>query len=579
MSTEEDQHQRIMSAEEDQSKEKTHQEIFSMSIFETLDQTQNTHGVMHEDYHQYQQYCTNRLYRLRHAQPVRRDLVHNSKYAGGVQMRRNAYCPRPRDSSEAVIPHENFLWVPLYQAERAWAQACEIQKQKRASKTQQLVLRKLRKAVKFATEMQEMSLRACDERTQQEINSYVDWMKGNYALQKQDYVKALKVYRSSMNGLLQLAQAQEDPNDPKSLMLADLWTMRAESILRPLVRFCQYECKDIDPELAAEPSTQSKQTESEIVIHFCGNAIPLDPYKELCVLYLKAEALEQQQSLDENSFLTLLSTFDDAIAYVGKELERYETIQSGPAVNARKVELQTLMAYWKYQKLQVCLHKNEERLKDCNSDAEMVHVYDALLQNAEQMAQVGSSGGSEQEEAEAHVLRIRALRCFALSKVYLGQLQQIPEARALWKQAKSLTKRAIEELAACDTRDKQHEKKIEEHLEALEKLETTGLPGLDVRLKAAAYLQKSGPAGGFTSGTDRPLWLRLEEFDPGTTGSMVDDPPRAIPIPCKPVFYDIAWKYAGGNFPVDQLQEEIDKREPQNSNGGGGILGWLTGSK
>ena len=74
-------------------------------------------------------------------------------------MRRNAYCPRKKQPKEgveeeeeavvSVIEHENHLWVPLYQAERAWAQACEIQKQKRPSKTQQLVSRKLRKAVKF----------------------------------------------------------------------------------------------------------------------------------------------------------------------------------------------------------------------------------------------------------------------------------------------------------------------------------------------------------------------------------------------------------------------------------------------
>ena len=532
---------------------------------------------MHEDYHQYNQYCSNRIYRLRHAQPVRRELVHNSKYAEGVQLRRNAYCPRPRNP-EANIPHENFLWVPLYQAERAWAQACEVQKQKRANKTQQLVFRKLRKAVKFAKDLQQMAAKACDERTQQEIESYVDWMNGNYALQKQDYRTALEAYRTSMNRLLQLAKDQ-NTDDPKSLVLADLWTKRAESVLRPLVRFCQYECKDATPYMAEEATDQSsKAAESTIKIRFRGNDIPLDPYKELCVLHLKAEGLgQQQQPLDESSFLTLLSTFDDAIAYIEDQFAKYESIQSGPAVNAKKSELETLMAYWKYQKLYVCLHKNQDRLKDCQSDAEIVHVYDALLQNAQQLAQVGGSG-SEQEEAEAHVLRIRAMRCFVMSKVYLGQLHQIREAKALWKQAQTLTKHAIEELAACDTRDKQHEQEMENYLEALENLQKKELPALEVRLKAARYLQEADSTGGFTSGTNRPLWMRLEEFDPGMPGSMVDDPPRPIPIPCKPVFYDIAWKYAGGNFPVDQLQEEIEKREPKAS-GSGGIFGWLTGSK
>ena len=587
------------------------QEIFSLRIFETLDRTQNMHGVMHEDYHQYHQYCTNRLYRLRHAKPVRRDLVHSSKYVEGVTMRRNAFCPRKnnkktnKDGEEkeegvdkatevTVIGHENHLWLPLYQAERTWAQACEVQKQKRAHKTQQLVLRKLRKSVKFAAELEELSQRCCDEQTQQEIKSYVGWMKGNYALQKQDYATALESYRSSMSILVKLAQQQKEKShdDPKSLVLADLWATRAESVLGPLLRFCQYECKDTTPDLALETTTAASGKQSEIVVHFRGKDIPLDPYKELCVLYLKAQALQKASegagnasasSSMESSFLSLLSLYDDAIAVIESELAKYQSIQSGPAVNAKKEELGALTGYFHYQKLNKSLHKNQDRLKDCHSDAERVHVYDALLQNAQAMAQIGTTGGgggeSEDEEAQAQVLRIRALRCCALAKVYLGSLQRPSQAKALWKQAQTLTKRAIEELAACDTRDKQHEEEIEAYLEELEALQKKDLAGLEVRLKAALYLQKSGSASGFTTGTDRPLWLRLEEFDPGTgSASLVDNPPKAIPIPCKPVFYDIAWKYCGGNLPVDRLEEEIERRQPkQASSGSGGLLGWFTG--
>ncbi|CAB9506678.1 particle subunit SRP68 [Seminavis robusta] len=574
------------------------QPIFSLSIFETLSKSQNSHGVMHEDYHEYHQYCTNRLYRLRHAKPVRRDLVHNSKYVEGVQLRRNAYCSRKKQAKEddekdedavkaptvTMMDHENHLWVPLYQAERAWAQACEIQRQKRPTKTQQLVLRKLRKAVKFATTLQDLSVTTCTDQTKQEIESYVGWIQGNYALQKQEYAQALTAYRSSMSILLTLAQQQkQEDGDPRALVLADLWTTRAESVLRPLVRFCQYEAKDTSPdpleETTAATSTTAVEQESEIVIHFRGKHVPLDPYKDLCVLHLKAEALQKQQPSEsketESSFLSLLSLYDDATAVIEEELARYQSIQSGPAVNAKKEELGTLAGYFQYQKLNKSLHKNQERLAECHSDAERVHVYDALLQNAQAIAQIDQ----EDEEANAHVLRIRALRCCELAKVYLVNLHQPASAKALWKQAMTLTKRATEELAACDTRDKQHEQEIDAYLQELEDLQTHELAVLEVRWKAALFLQKSSgtATGGFTTvGTDRPLWMRLEEFDPGTGGSLVDNPPRPIPMPCKSVFYDTAWKYCGGNFPVDELEEEIEKQQPKQS-GGGGLFGWLTG--
>jgi signal recognition particle subunit SRP68 len=597
------------------------QRIFALSVFETLARSQNSHGLMHEDYHQYHQFCTNRLYRLRHAKPVRRDLVHNSKYVEGVQMRRNAYCPRnnsivdttkkpdndnEEDNAKGLtsgptlfsIDHENHLLVPLYQAERAWAQACEIQKQKRPTKTQQLVLRKLRKAIKFATTLESMSQTTCDEQTQQEGKSYLGWMEGNCALQKQNYHDALTAYRSSMSILLSLASTRQqkslEDGNPQALVLADLWTTRAESVLRPLVRFCQYECKDTTPDdddalLAPSATTTAAKattTESEIVIHFRGRNVPLDPYKDLCVIYLKAEALEKQQqpsvtnsnssnnNESETSFLSLLSLFDDAAASIERELAQYQSIQSGPAVNAKKEELEALAGYFQYQKLDQCLRKNQERLAQCQSDAERVHVYDALLQNAQAMARIGGDDNPD-EEAQAHVLRIRAFRCCTLAKVYLGSLRQPKAAKALWKQALTLTNRAIEELAACDTRSKQHEDEIERHLKELEDLQTKELAAVEVRWKAALFLQKSG-MDGFMVGTDRPLWMRLAEFDPGTGGSLVESSPMPIPIPCKPAFYDIAWRHCGGNFPIETLEAEIHRVRPKKS-GGGGFLGWFTG--
>ena len=587
------------------------QVLFSLNIFETLDKSQNTHGVMHEDYHQYQVYCTNRLRRLRHDKAVRRDLVHNSKYAEGVQMRRNAYCPRngkakkqqqqqPKGDSEkseteetneeeeeetvepTIIEHENFLWVPLYQAERAWAQACDVQKQKRANKTKQLVLRKLRKAMKFVATLQEMSTRACDEATQEEIASYAGWMKGNYALQKAEYRSALESYGTAMTLLLKLAHHQQEKgqDDPQSLVLADLWTTRAESVLRPLVRFCQYECKDTSPDLAfAETTTSSssKATDSEIVIHFRDKDIPLDAYKLLCVLYLKAEALQQQLregTGNEASFISLLSLYDDGIAFIESELAQYQNIQAGPAVNAKKEELAYLDGYFQYQKLHMSLHKNEERLAGCTSDDERVHVYDALLQNAEAMAQIGAGSGPEEEEAQAHVLRIRAFRCYCLSNVYLDRLQMPREALALWKQTKTLTKRAIEELGACDARDKQHEEELENYLEELEKMQDNELIGLEVRCKASCYLRDIGAPRGFDEGTDRPLWMRLDECDPGVDGAPLIEPmPMPIPIPPKPAFYDIAGRYALGCFPMEELDEHIERLKPKKSSGG--IFGWF----
>jgi hypothetical protein len=94
--------------------------------------------------------------------------------------------------------------------------------------------------------------------------------------------------------------------------------------------------------------------------------------------------------------------------------------------------------------------------------------------------------------------------------------------------------------------------------------------GATCRAKALAYIIRRGGSGGAVT-TSRPLLQRLNDFDNGKV--LVDVPPAALPIPCKPAFYDIAWRYASA-FPEDEIQNFIDEHEKQQSKG---LLGWFRG--
>lgn len=181
----------------------TPQEKFTLQVHAVIEANQASHGLRHDDYKQYHGYCTRRLSRLRHAQPVRRDLVHSAAYVSGSKMKRNAYCPR-----ELQRNSENALWVVLVGAERAWAHSCELKalissssstsekstlaaehEKSRSSpgKIRQHALRRLRRAKQLATQFQELCEEVCDERTILEAKAYGGWMRGNWSLEVGDW--------------------------------------------------------------------------------------------------------------------------------------------------------------------------------------------------------------------------------------------------------------------------------------------------------------------------------------------------------------------------------------------------------
>lgn len=570
-------------------------EPYVLQVFQRLEEAQSSHGVPAADYSQYHAYCTKKLDRLRHNKIVRTQLVHNHKYVEGVSRRRHAYCPRKEkgvlEEIEGAAPvaasvkHENIFWNLFFQAERAWAQACALQQHQpqptittgkpKKQNNHDYVQRRLNKASKWAQVFAENVAASanCDAQTVQESKAYAAWMEGNAALEHKQYAAAYRHYKQSMTILLELAEAIKSTT-ADDLAVRDIWTTRAETVLRPLARYCQYEAKD---ELSAEdlaettvPKTTAKQDQisSSIVLHFRGQDIALDTYKQMAVLYLKMEpSLKHPGSLDESQFLYLLSDLDDAAQMVATEIKQYESVAStGPAVTAKLSNLGTVQAYFRFQKLSVWRHQQEKRVAELQNDAEIVHVYDALQQNAVAMAELSAADEDDpyRLEAHAHNARIRALRCYYLARLYESTLNGTHnQVLALLKQSQKLSKRAIEEIAACDTIG---ETEADTYFNALDVM-SVKIKAMKCRVEATKYLESS--TMGFSSNTDRPLWLRLDELDAGTV--LTDDPPIPIPMPCKGVFYDAAWQHVAANVSLAEIKDYIAAHEPKKSR----FLGWF----
>ena len=182
---------------------------FRIGLHSWIEAQQTLHGVRHEDFNQYQSYCSRRISRLRHHPSVKKELVHSTKYVSNTKGRpRHAYCARKSDKASyepdaaieakedqdeteeadtplTEVPHENFLWVLLVSAERAWAHACSLQRSSKRNRSH--ILRRLAKAQQFALRLEACAKINADEITYKECQAYTGWMRGSWALEKGEF--------------------------------------------------------------------------------------------------------------------------------------------------------------------------------------------------------------------------------------------------------------------------------------------------------------------------------------------------------------------------------------------------------
>ena len=429
--------------------------------------------------------------------------------------------------------------------------------------------------------------------------------------------------------------ANDQTDDVQRLERHDLFITRADTILRPLFRYSQYELKQAGQPTMEEPRLQSsgqqQEQDDQDSIVFRDRELILDN-KDLRVLLLKLQSVEQEQKEEaekestptqkETQFLTALSILDDATEVVQSLDQGLSKAASsgGPAVQAKLQQYALWRGYLQYNKTRKVMEHTENLLTidstECMGSAEKVHVYDAILQHAKSLLNLpqpedGSGGGGSANEddefilqVQANILRLRALKTYHMGWCYYTQLFKYGPALALLEHSAKLSKRAQEEIAACDE-DMPHAEDYIQQLEDLPLESSSGAIQAAMALQQRQHARKLQKAAGAAAAngeapsrwqepvtTDRPLLLRLYEYDGGTPDAPIADL-RPMPLPCKPVFYDLAYGHAlDSSNSMDALENFLYQHtaapisnavgEGENdvgSDGGssGGLLGWLTG--
>ncbi|GLC39232.1 hypothetical protein PLESTM_000866500 [Pleodorina starrii] len=213
-----------------------------LALLSTIKTAQAQNGLRHGDYMRYRKHCASRL----------QSLFKVLKMHHG----RTKYQKRKLDVHH--ITDVRHLYVPLFNAERAWAYAMELKKEAEARgggagggvdprKRHHLVGR-LAKAVLWASELARFAAARSDTRGSLEAEAYCCWMGGNLLLEREsDWEMALAKFTRAKRLWQELAKVCPDL-EGQSLCLAQVEEME------PNIRYCNYRISRAGGAVPADPA-------------------------------------------------------------------------------------------------------------------------------------------------------------------------------------------------------------------------------------------------------------------------------------------------------------------------------------
>ncbi|KAH8286209.1 hypothetical protein KR054_004644 [Drosophila jambulina] len=572
--------------------------IFTVEILHMIKDAQQQHGLRHGDFQRYRGYCTRRIRRLRKA----------LKYPQGDKRHF-----KRRDVTISQLTgkkaDERFFHIPLISAERAWAYAMQLKQESNTEPRKRFhLISKLRRACFYALQLQELcNTEAFDARTKLECEAYVAWMHGSLHFELQLWKTAGEHLKRAQVVYENLAKAL--PDDEQELYRAKV------NEFTPNLRYCAYNISGgassggkIDEilELRAQgvlenldvlvSQTKTESSEGLQTIDWRGRKVTVRPEKVRLFL-LSAQELDKSlaKATKPDSKIELIERIlmdcKDAIQAVRDEIKqdpKLRSLTTGQTVSG----VQYLLAYLSYIRHSRTLQRNlclveqaKQNFDDPNQQSQqsvgdgkrvrsqdLARLYEIILQNVTEMQQINGMEDDAQYQSEVENLAItfKAFRCYYIA-LTLIDMKKWKEAVALYERASNYATEALKGKASAEFQMQAELKKVVSTIE-----------GCKFSAHAYSVLEddNSEEAGTTTKAqkTTKPLYERLSLYKEDQslhtkTPNVFKLTPDMEPIPCKPLFFDLAMNYV-------ELPSLEDKLESPGKKAGGvtgfvkGFLGW-----
>uniref|UniRef100_A0A2I3TQ59 Signal recognition particle subunit SRP68 n=1 Tax=Pan troglodytes TaxID=9598 RepID=A0A2I3TQ59_PANTR len=563
----------------------------SLEILQIIKESQQQHGLRHGDFQRYRGYCSRRQRRLR--KTLNFKMGNRHKFTG-------------KKVTEELLTDNRYLLLVLMDAERAWSYAMQLKQEANTEPRKRFhLLSRLRKAVKHAEELERLcESNRVDAKTKLEAQAYTAYLSGMLRFEHQEWKAAIEAFNKCKTIYEKLASAFTEEQ-------AVLYNQRVEEI-SPNIRYCAYNIGDQSAinelmqmrlrsggteGLLAEKlealitQTRAKQAATMSEVEWRGRTIPVKIDKVRIFLLGLADneaAIVQAESEEtkERLFESMLSECRDAIQVVREELkpdqkQRDYILEGEPG---KVSNLQYLHSYLTYIKLSTAIKRNENMAKGLQRallqqqpeddskrsprPQDLIRLYDIILQNLVELLQLPGLEEDKafQKEIGLKTLVFKAYRCFFIAQSYV-LVKKWSEALVLYDRVLKYANEVHSDAGAF----KNSLKDLPDVQELI-----TQVRSEKCSLQAAAILDANDAHQTETSSSqvkdNKPLVERFETFclDPSLVtkqANLVHFPPGFQPIPCKPLFFDLALNHVA--FPP--LEDKLEQKTKS------GLTGYIKG--
>ncbi|XP_069023478.1 signal recognition particle subunit SRP68 [Embiotoca jacksoni] len=572
----------------DENKENLQDGGLGLEILQIIKESQQQHGLRHGDYQRYRGYCSRRLRRLRKTLGFKMGNRH--KFVG-------------KKVTVEMLSDNRYLLLVLMEAERAWSYAMQLKQEANTEPRKRFhLMARLRKAAKHSEKLEKLCESSrVDAKTKLEAQAYTAYLTGMVEFELQEWKLAMEAFNKCKTIYEKLASAFTEE-------LAVLYRQRVDEI-SPNIRYCAYNIGDQNAindlmqmrltggvggmmaekleTLITQARTKKAATMSEV--EWRGRTVPVKIDKARIFLLGLADneaaiAQAANEETKEHLYETLLAECRDTIQAVREELkseakqrERVSDNDSGKVSN-----LQFLHSYLTYIKLCTLVKRNESmahtlqaKLKEPEADEnkrgprpqDLIRLYDIILQS---LAELSTLQGLEddhtfQKEVSLKTLVYKAYRCFFIAQSYVLVKK--------WSEALVLYERVLKYAKEVQSKAKSLNNILKDLPDVQELIAEVNAEKYSLQAAAILDTDETAEVPSQQQVKDNtPLCDRLEVFrlDPTLVGkqpNLVQFPPDFQPIPCKPLFFDLALNHVA--FPP--LDDKVEQK------GKGGLTGYIKG--
>lgn len=534
-----------------------------LHVLPLIKDIQRQHGLRHDDYQRYRQYCTRRLDRVRHC-------LHFTHGKTKFQKR----------SIDAATANKDvrYFHILLFLTERAWSYSMQLKQQVAIEHRHAFhSMQRLRKAVKHASEFAQLVKEAniTDARSQLEVTAYTSWMQATLEFELQNWEGALALFGQSK-------LIYEKVHDICGELQKPLYLQRVDEINANL-RYCAHSLgvsgdlnelirsQSASSETVADISAkideaviQSRKVETATFeeISWEGKTVGIKNEKlRSCVAHTRDIEFQLENAAGSSHetvmhlYDELFVAFNDGLGVINTDIqgeERAAQKMASQKSEANVAQLRFLQDYLTFLRLTKMLERNMLIANHIRSSVDnptpsslsrpddVVRIFDNLIQNVADLSEINSlkDNMSFAKKIAAQTLYFKSFRCLYIAESH-RMAEKVREALALYDRVAINVRTAIAHYQQCSEDVKTPLQELQDLLDVARgrKFTIHAKCFLDTH-EAHATAPSSEPVD-----ASKPLILDADHYRSNIdlkNPNLIAFPPQFEAIACKPLFFDLA---------------------------------------